>query len=113
MAEIRVLQDCEIVIQARAQPHDIRCVLEVPGWPSLVMQRGNAPAEEIYADHLNREPDSLQAVDPGDCNCELPILRVGVAPILATGYLLLPGDAENQEASLGAARVYGRRSQEA
>ena len=58
------------------------------------MQRGDAPAEEICANHLNREPNNLKVVDPGDCNCELPILRVEVAPILATDYLLLPGQAE-------------------
>ena len=83
VAEGGVLHHRQVVVQSRAQPHDIRCLPVLPGRSPLVLQRGDAAVEEVGINHLDCKPDSLEVLDPGACDYELLVLRVEVAPITA------------------------------
>lgn len=94
MAESHVLQDCQVVVQTRAQPHDICYILKLPGWSPFVLQRGDAAAKEVGANHFYCEPGIPETVDPGNCDCELLILRIEGAPVLAADHFRSSGQTE-------------------
>ena len=56
LAEIRMLYYRKVIIQARAEPHDVCRILEVPGHPPLIVQRSNAAADEVGPNHVKHEP---------------------------------------------------------
>lgn len=94
MAEGCVLQDRQVVVQTRAQPHDICRILELPGCSPFVLHGSDATAEEISANHLYCEPGNPETMDPGNCDCELLVLRIEAAPVLAANHFRLSERAE-------------------
>src|SRR4051812_2750105 len=55
------LQDSEIEVEARAQPHDIRRIFELPGGSPSLLQGGDAATKEICANGTNSEPGKPEA----------------------------------------------------
>ena len=49
-------QDSEVEVEARAQPHDIRRILVLPGGSPPLLQGGDAAANEICANGAYSEP---------------------------------------------------------
>ena len=80
------LQDGEVEVEARAQPHDIRRVLELPGGSPPLLQGGDAAAKEICANGAYGEPGKPEAKDPGDGNLQPIVFRGHVALIVAACY---------------------------
>ena len=95
-----MLQGRQIVVQPRAQPHDVCRVSEIPSWPPFVLQRSDAPAKEIGAYHLYSEPGSFEAVNPGGRDCELLIFRIKGAPVIAAHHFCHSGLAEIWEVNV-------------
>src|SRR3954465_1090518 len=77
------LQESKVEIEARTQPHDVCRVLELPGGSPLLLQGGDAAAEEVRANSADSEPGKPEAQDPGDSNLQLGVVRSHVAPIAA------------------------------
>lgn len=94
MAKVCVLQNHQVTVQTSMQSHDVCSVLEIPSWFSFVLQRSDPATKKISAHHLNGEAGSSETMDSGDSDCELLVMSIKTAPILAVDYLRLSGQAE-------------------
>ena len=55
------LQNSEVEVEARTQPHDIRRIPEFPGGSPPFLQGGDAAAKKICANSAYREPGKPEA----------------------------------------------------
>ena len=55
------LQNCEVEVEARPQPHDICRILELPSGSPPFLQGGDAAAKKIHANNAYSEPGKPEA----------------------------------------------------
>ena len=55
------LQNSEVEVEARAQPHDVRRTPELPGGSPPLLQGGDAAAKKICANGAYGEPGKPEA----------------------------------------------------
>ena len=94
LADGRMLHHCEVVLQAGAEPHDVRSVLEIPGRPPLLVQRSDSAADEIRPDHLEGEPGLGEAKNPGGGDRELRVVSIDIALVVSVNRRHLANPAE-------------------
>ena len=81
LAEMGMSHHYEVVVEVRAEPHDVGGVRAEPGWPPLVMQWSDPATDEVRPDHLKGEPGLGEPEDPGGGDRELLVVSVDVTPI--------------------------------
>lgn len=71
--------------------HDVGRVLVIPSRSSFILKGSNAVAKKISPNHFNGEAGSLEAEDLGHGSCELLVICIKVAPVLAVLHLYCSG----------------------
>lgn len=89
-----VLHHGEVVLQAGAESHDVRCIPEVLGRPPFLVQGGDAATVEVSPNHLQPEAGGDEAEDPGGGNRELRVVGVKVTPVVTANRRALTNLAE-------------------
>ena len=68
----------EIVVEAGVESHNVNRIRKKPGWPPLVVQRGDPAANEVRPDHLKGESGLGEPKNPGGGDGEPPIGGVDI-----------------------------------
>src|SRR3954469_13033573 len=73
----------EVLVEAMAEPHNVSRIRKKPGWPPLIVQRGDPAANEVRPDHLKGELSPGQPKNPGGGDSKPPVSGVDITPIAA------------------------------